>query len=245
MCGRYTLTTPLEGVREVFDFLEKPNLAPAYNIAPTTDQPVVRQGADGRRHLTMMTWGLVPPWARKGPAAKPLINARGESVAEKPSFRSAFAKRRCLVPADGFYEWKKREDGSKQPFRIALEDGGPFGFAGLWEPLAEAKDGGASEGFTIVTTTATEALASIHHRMPVILPPEAFDLWLSEAASQDELLSLLKPFEGRLVAYPVSRRVNAVANQDETLVEPLSGKDRGAADVPKGEPEPPVQGSLF
>jgi len=245
MCGRYTLTTPLEGVREVFDFLEQPNLAPAYNIAPTTDQPVIRLGADGHRHLVMMTWGLIPAWALKGPAPKPLINARGESVADKPSFRSAFAKRRCLVPADGFYEWKKLEDGSKQPYRIGREDGGPFGFAGLWEPVAGGAEGRAAGSFTIVTTVATEALTPIHHRMPVILPPESFDIWLSEATPRERLLKLLKPFSGPLRAYPVSRRVNAVANQDADLIEALGADDVDASDASKKKRESPAQGSLF
>lgn len=132
MCGRYTLTSPLEGVRQLFDFIERPNLAPRYNIAPTQDVAAVRLGDDGKRHFVQLRWGLIPSWAKDAAIGARLINARAESVAEKPSFRRAFAKRRCLLPADGFYEWKT-EKGAKQPYRITMADGRPFAFAGLWE----------------------------------------------------------------------------------------------------------------
>lgn len=233
MCGRYTLTGPLEGVRQLFDFIEQPNLAPRANIAPTHEVPVVRLGDDGKRHLVLLRWGLVPSWAKEASIGARLINARGETVAAKPSFRRAFADRRCLVPADGFYEWKT-EQGAKQPYRIALADGGPFAFAGLWECWRDPEAGSELETFSIITTEATPDLAVIHSRMPVILDPGDFASWLDPATAPEALQSLLKPYDGApMSAYRVSRAVNKVANQDLTLIEPLQ------------EDESPAQGSLL
>ncbi len=232
MCGRYTLTSPLEGVRQLFDFIERPNLAPRYNIAPTQDVAAVRLGDDGKRHLVLLRWGLIPSWAKDAAIGARLINARAESVAEKPSFRRAFAKRRCLLPADGFYEWKT-EKGAKQPYRITLADARPFAFAGLWEAWQDRDAGEAVETCSIITTDATPALAAIHGRMPVILDPDAFAPWLDPDASPGDLQTLLKPYDGGpLVAYRVSPRVNKVANQDAALIEPI-------------EPDGPAQGRLL
>jgi len=133
MCGRYSLTTPVEGLRQVFGFLERPNLAPRYNVAPSQDIAAVRLGEDGERHFAQLRWGLIPSWAKEAKIGYKMINARAETVAEKPAFRAAFKKRRCLILADGFYEWQKQAAGPKQPYRIARRDGAAFAFAGLWE----------------------------------------------------------------------------------------------------------------
>jgi putative SOS response-associated peptidase YedK len=209
MCGRYSLTTPVEGLRRLFEVPELPNLAPRYNIAPSQDAPVVRLGQDGRRSLVLMRWGLIPSWAKEAKIGYRMINARAETVAEKPAFRAAFGRRRCLVAADGFYEWRT-EGRAKQPYRITLEDGGPFAFAGLWERW-RSPEGEIIESFTIVVTEANQHLRPIHDRMPVILDPADHDAWLDVAAElPDRALALLKPFPGeRLSIYPVSARVNS------------------------------------
>jgi len=184
MCGRYSLTTAPEAMRALFDYENLPNLEPRYNIAPTQMVPVVRLAAAGRRELALLRWGLIPHWARDPSMGARLINARAETVAGKPAFRDAFAHRRCLVPADGFYEWRT-ENGRKQPFRIGIKGGGVFAFAGLWESWTAPEGAGgaiapgdAVETVTIITTDANEKLRPIHHRMPVILPVEGYATWL-------------------------------------------------------------------
>src|SRR5437899_201370 len=182
MCGRFVLTTPAEALRRIFGFIEQPNLPPRYNIAPTQDVPVIRQRREpaGQRTLQMLRWGLVPSWAESLAGGAKMINARAETVMAKPAFGRAFERRRCLVPADGFYEWRPG-DPAKQPYLITARDGAPLAFAGLWErwspPARErellAPDGEAArrpyiDSFTIVTTTANAALATLHPRMPVI-----------------------------------------------------------------------------
>ncbi|MCG8592798.1 MAG: SOS response-associated peptidase [Kiloniellales bacterium] len=238
MCGRYTLTTPLEGLRDVFLFEESPNLAPRYNIAPTQEVPAVRLGPeDGRRHLVPLRWGLIPSWAKEVSIGSRMINARAESVAEKPAFRTAFRQRRCLIPADGFYEWQARPSGPKQPYYIAQAAGGPFAFAGLWERWTDGESGEALESFTIVTTAASRRLEALHHRMPVILAPADHAAWLDPASGADALQALLRPApEAAFVAAPVSTRVNAVRNDDPSLIEPAAPLEDGAVD-----PEPAAQ----
>lgn len=234
MCGRYTLTSPLEGVRQVFDFVERPNLAPRFNIAPTQEVAAVRLGADGARHFAGLRWGLIPVWAKDAAIASRLINARGETVAEKPSFRAAFAQRRCLILADGFFEWKT-ENTAKQPYLITLCDRRPFAFAGLWESWRDPAAGETLETCSIVTTEANATLAPIHHRMPVILDPAGFDAWLDCRRPAAEAEALLRPYQGEMTAFRVSPRVNKVANDDATLLDPF-------------EPEAPpaaAQGQLF
>lgn len=211
MCGRYSLTSPLDALQAPFSFDELPNLRPRYNIAPTQEVPVVRTRQDGGREFVAMRWGLVPSWARQIGGGPPLINARAETLAEKPSFRNAFARRRCLVAADSFYEWKTAGTGPKQPYRIALPGDAPFAFAGIWERW-DGGAGGALESFAIVTTEAAPAIADIHHRMPVILPPESYGGWL---AGPDA--GLLAPYAGELHAYPIGTAVNKVANDDASL----------------------------
>ncbi len=231
MCGRFSLTTPLEGLRSLFLFEESPNLAARWNIAPTQQVAAVRAGEAGKRHLAMLRWGLVPGWAKDLSIGARMINARSEGVAEKPSFRQAFAKRRCLVAADGFYEWQTQGKGPKQPFRLEFEGRRPFAFAGLWERWRNPAERDAPvETCTIITTTANRVLAPIHDRMPVILAPEAFDVWLGADSDPETLQALLRPYPesgggyGPLGSYAVSTRVNSVANEGPDLAEPL---DRG------------------
>jgi len=211
MCGRFSLTSPIEGLRALFGFDELPNLQPRYNIAPTQDIAVVRNREGAGREFVSMRWGLVPSWAKAVAGGPPLINARAETVADKPSFRSAFKNRRCLIPADGFYEWQKQEGGAKQPYRIALSDEAPFAFAGIWERRLDTR-GEALESCAIVTTDASPQIASIHHRMPVILSPEHFGDWLA-APDAD----LLRPYGGLLRAYAIGTAVNKVSNDSPSL----------------------------
>jgi len=255
MCGRYSLTTPVEGLRLLFDFPEQPNLKPRYNIAPTQEVAAVRaappagpdkRGEAGRsgsqRHLVLLRWGLIPSWAKDPAIGARMINARAETLAEKPAFRSAFRRRRCLVPADGFYEWQKRETGPKQPYRIARPDGGPFAFAGLWESWRDPAEDRAVESCTIVTTAANAVLSPIHHRMPVILAPESYDLWLDPEAEPGRLQGLLADDPGMdLVAIAISTRVNKVVNDDPEVIAPLDG----AAAAGVGAPRSPDQAKLL
>ncbi len=231
MCGRYSLTTPVEGIIRLFDVPERPNLRPRYNIAPTQDVSAVRQDADGTRHLVYFRWGLVPFWAKDLSIGARMINARAESVRQKPAFRAAFKRRRCLVPADGYYEWKKEKTG-KQPYRIVMDDGGPYAFAGLWENWS-APDGSEVETCTIVTTDASSSVAHIHNRMPVVVDHADFDTWLG--GSDDEAERLLRPYAGArtLSAYAVDRRVGNVRYDDADLVLPLY---EGGQDTAQGQP---------
>ena len=220
MCGRYCYTLPVEAMRRLFEFPELPNLMPRWNVAPGQGVPAVRMRADGRgRELAILTWGLVPPWADDPKIAYRMINARAETVQEKPAFRHAFRRRRCLLPADGFYEWMPPAPGAKakQPWRIGLPGDAPFAFAGLWEQWM-GKDGSEIESCTIVTTEAAPAIAHIHARMPVILAPGSHAAWL--AGEPDAAAALLRPYGGELVARPVSTRVNDVRNDDPSLLDP-------------------------
>ena len=222
MCGRYTITTPLEGLRAVFLFEEVPNLAPRYNVAPSQDVPIVRLDPDGKRVLTMVRWGLIPFWAKDKDISYRMINARAETVAEKPSFREAFKRRRCLVVADGFYEWQKREQGPKQPYYITLKSGGPMAFAGLWERWSDRESNETIESCTIIVTDANKLLRPIHDRMPVIIAPENFDAWLDTSGGLEIALALLQPFPpAALEAYAVSTRVNKPQNDEASLIEPF------------------------
>jgi putative SOS response-associated peptidase YedK len=226
MCGRYTLTHAVTDLGRIFDFEERPNLPPRYNIAPTQPVAAVRR-RDAGRELVSLRWGLVPFWAET-PGGPPLINARAESVNGKPSFRHAMRGRRCLLPADGFYEWEKRPDGSKQPYRIVRPDRGVFAFAGLWD-VWKPKDGPGEplETTTIVTTTANASLAFLHDRMPVILGPSDWDAWLDPQTTADVAAGLLRPCpDDWLEAYPVDRRVNNVRNDDEGCIAPLTEPPR-------------------
>ena len=224
MCGRYSLTTAPEAMRQLFALSGPPaNLAPRYNIAPSQEAPVVRPAREGGgRELAFLRWGLVPAWS-KGPDSRySMINARAETVAEKPSFRAALRHRRCLVPADGFYEWQRRA-GAKQPYRIGLAGGAPFAFAGLWEHWHGA-EGDEIQSFTIITTAANAALAPIHDRMPVILERADYGLWLEggpEATTEAQTLLHASPDEAT-TAYPVSSHVNNPRNDDARCIAELA-----------------------
>jgi len=231
MCGRYAFFTPIEAVTRLFGVSEvhAHDLAPRYNIAPTQEVPIIRvspfleqdQAHAAVRELALARWGLVPFWAKDLSIGNRMINARGETVAQKPAFRAAFRKRRCLVPADGFFEWQKTASG-KQPWYIHAASGEPLALAGLWE-LWDAAEGGAPlASCTIITTRANEFMRPLHDRMPVVLDAGGRDAWLDAATPPDRLQALLEPAaEETLEAWPVSRRVNSPFNEDPSLVEPV------------------------
>jgi putative SOS response-associated peptidase YedK len=223
MCGRYSLQARSSEIVEAFALAEAIAYSSRYNIAPTQNVPVVRHDpAGGDRRMELVRWGLTPPWAR-GP--RPIINARSETIAEKPSFRAAFRHRRCLVPATGFYEWQKLGT-AKQPFHIRTREGGVFAFAGIWDRCPDA-DGNPVDAFAILTCAPNETMKPIHNRMPVILDPGAYSVWLdSSLESAEPLVALMVPApDDRLAAYPVSNRVNSPAHDDPGCVEPLAGQD--------------------
>ncbi len=229
MCGRYSTTTAPEALRALFAFEEQPNLAPRFNVAPTQSVPVVRRDAEGRRRLSQLRWGLVPHWAKDLSIGAKMINARSETLAEKPSFRQAFAKRRCLVAADGFYEWRaeKGRKAPKQPYRIEFPGRAPFAFAGLWERWGDREEGTRIDSVTIITTETNETLRPLHHRMPAILGPGVFALWLDPEREKAALQALLQPYPdeagayGSLGYYAVSTRLNKATNEEASLLEPL------------------------
>ena len=228
MCGRLTQRMSWRELHELLDLVGAPlNLRPRYNVAPSQDVAAVRIAENGTG-LAMLRWGLIPSWAKDPAIGHRLINARSETAAEKPSFRSAFRHRRCLIPADGFYEWQ-RQGGTRQPWLFGLRDGEPMVFAGLWErwtvpegaaltgSLAERSPGDAIETCTILTTVANETVAPVHGRMPVILPPDARDAWLAGEEVP------LDPYPAdAMTAYPVSTHVNRPANDDPRCVKPVS-----------------------
>lgn len=219
MCGRYSLTTAPEALRRLFNFDNMPNLAPRYNIAPTQDVAVIRAGDPGSRTLSMMRWGLIPSWSKEIGRSAPMINARADTISEKPSFRAAFETRRCLVPADGFYEWRT-EEGKKQPFRIGMKGGAPMAFAGIWEQW-ESPEGSQTNSVAIVTTEANTKLHPIHGRMPVILNESDYDRWLG-AGDGSSVLPLLRPYPtDNMAFYRVGLRVNSVRNDDADCIAPL------------------------
>jgi putative SOS response-associated peptidase YedK len=222
MCGRFTLTTPAQALAVQFDLAEVPALEPRYNIAPTQPVAAVRVGSESEeRELVLMRWGLIPFWAKDSSIGARMINARSETVAEKPSFRNAFRRRRCLVPADGFYEWQKL-DGAKQPVYVSLQDRDAFAFAGLWERW-ENPDNGVVESCTLLTCEPNELLRPIHSRMPVILSPRDYSLWLDREVNEPERLqALLYPYpSGRMQAYAVSRYVNSPRNEGPDCIVPV------------------------
>ncbi len=225
MCGRMLLTTPVSELQKLFRFPEAPNLAPRWNIAPTQDIAAVRRGEDGNR-LALLRWGLVPHWADDPSIGSRMINARAETLADKPAFRTAFRQRRCLIPVDGFYEWKALEGGRrKQPYAIRRRDRAPLALAGLWESWPGPKGQPLPQPMqtaTIVTTTANAVLRPLHERMPVVVAPEDWDLWLDLTAPAAMVQGLLRPApDADLEAYPVSTRVNSVRNDDESCIVPI------------------------
>jgi len=228
MCGRFTLRTPTGVLVEQFRLESAPDLSPRYNIAPTQDVAVVRNqrgdsAGEPTRELVMLHWGLVPSWSKDPKQGARMINARGETVAEKPAFRAAFRRRRCLVPADGYYEWKKTGGKQKQPYLIHREDDEPFAFAGLWERWSKDENEPPLESCTIITSASAGVTSDLHDRMPVILDEADYDLWLDvEFEDYDRLKELLEPHQVEaIVAEPVSTHVNNVRNEDPQCVEPI------------------------
>ena len=196
MCGRFTLRTSNKALTKAFDLLDAdmgdvPELRPRYNIAPTQQVAAVRIRENGRRQLVLMKWGLIPSWADDPVIGNRMINARAETVATKPSFRSAFKSRRCLIVADGFYEWQKR-GAAKQPYLIGLDSGKPFAFAGLWEHWH--REDQTIDSCTIITTSANELMEPLHDRMPVILPSSRYDQWLDAKSDRSDVEKLLQPY---------------------------------------------------
>jgi len=220
VCGRYVLTTPGEVLAQIFETAPPPEetlaaIVPRYNISPTQTVPIVRlsSAAATTRELALVQWGLVPHWAKDPAIGNSLINARAETAAEKPSFRDAMKRRRCLIPADGFYEWKKLGKG-KQPFLIRMQGGSTFAFAGLWSHWKNPETGANLETCAILTTTPNELTATVHDRMPVILPAASQGLWLDPAADSSTLTGLFLSFPAaEMEAFPVSKRVNSPANE--------------------------------
>jgi putative SOS response-associated peptidase YedK len=219
MCGRFAFYSPHEAIVRLFRVDDAPQVEPHYNIAPTQYIAAVRADRDGRRRLSMLHWGLVPWWSKEKSGAAKLINARAETVRDKPSFRDAYRARRCLVLADGYYEWQ-RTTAVKQPWFIGLASGEPFGMAGLWESWRNPADGVRLESCTIVTTAPASSIAQIHDRMPVILPVSAHAAWLDPANDDPERLDpLLTPYASDLLtSRRVSRRVNSARNDEPDLV---------------------------
>lgn len=200
---------------------ESPPFAPSYNIAPQSVQPIVRLGRDtGDREFALMRWGLVPFWARDAKIGYSTINARAEEAAAKPAFREALRKRRCLVPADAFYEWEHSDPKNKRPFAFALRSGQPYAFAGIWESW-RPKEGQPIETFSILTTDANQVVEPIHNRMPVILDPKDYDRWLEPATIERLPLDLLRAFPAeQMISWPVSSRVGNVKNNEPDLLDP-------------------------
>jgi putative SOS response-associated peptidase YedK len=225
MCGRYVIISTPEAIRALFGYGEQPNFPPRYNVAPTQPVPIVRL-VDGKRSFTLMRWGMLPSWVKDPKTFPLLINARGESVLEKPAFRNAMRRRRCLIPTDGFYEWQVGTP--KRPYfvrakRDANGDAPPLAFAGLYETWT-GPNGEEIDTAAIITTKANRTLAAIHDRMPVFVPPEAFDLWLDCANVEANVAAaLIAPADDALLeAYEVSTTVNRVANDSAALIAPAA-----------------------
>jgi putative SOS response-associated peptidase YedK len=232
MCGRYDNLIAREAYKGLYKAMHLPasNFPPRYNIAPTDQVPIVRVNPrDGERELTMARWGLIPPWMKEKPKV-PHINARAETVYRLPLFREAFAKRRALIPATGFFEWQTRADG-KQPYRFVRADMEPFAFAGLWEFARIAGEEIVST--TIIVGPPNPLVAGVHDRMPVMLMPEDYDRWLDPGMTVDQLRGLLKPYDPDLMkAYAVSRVVNSVKNDTEECIQPVKDHDASVAKRP-------------
>lgn len=219
MCGRFSQSSATDHYRDLFGVSGDGNLPPRYNVAPSQTVLACREQTPGDRELVSLTWGFVPHWARDTKGPKP-INARVETAAEKPMFRDSFRCRRCLIPVDGFYEWRS-EGRVKQPYFIRRKDGEPLVFAGLWDHWE--REGRKVETCTILVTNANDLVRPLHDRMPVILSPEAWGIWLDPAVREPRMLApLLVPFDAdQLEVFPVSQDVNSPANEGPRLIKPL------------------------
>jgi putative SOS response-associated peptidase YedK len=218
MCGRFTLHTPVSQIREAFslEHTEPLGLEPRYNIAPSQQIPIIRD-TETSREMVMAQWGLIPNWSKESKTKYSTINARVESVAEKPTYRTPFKRRRCLIPADGFYEWKV-VNGNKIPHHIRMRDGCVFAFAGLWDHWGGEND--SIESCTIIVMPANEVMKPIHERMPAIIAPAHYDLWLdSRVTDKQEIMQYLNSApSSQLTAYPVSTWVNSSRNDNERCI---------------------------
>lgn len=260
MCGRFVLIESLRAMQNVFGYNIDPHyddrvkdMSRRYNIAPTQPIAIIDAGLDGRRHARLVRWGLIPAWTKDAKTQSLLFNARAETAADKPSFRTAMRHRRCLVPASGFYEWR-RMGTAKMPYYIRPRDGSTMAFAGLTETWL-GSDGSEIDTGAILTTSANRLMAMLHDRMPVILAPKDWDEWLDCGNRRPrDIEHLLRPAADELLeAIPVSERANSVANDDEALIAPLAEPltvdatpdQRNADAAPPDDDEPPTQGSLF
>ena len=220
MCGRFSLFAPGELISRQFDVVVDHEIEPRYNIAPTQPVAAVRLDQSGKeREFTYFSWGLIPSWSKDPKIGSRLINARSETAPEKPSFRNAFKRRRCLIPATGFYEWQKVGSG-KQPMFIHAEDGSLFGLAGLWEIWSDA-EGSVIQSCTILTTEPNELMAPIHNRMPVIIDPQDYSMWLDPGPDPLEAMHLMRPYAvEKMAAYAVSTAVNNPRNENPDCIQP-------------------------
>jgi len=216
MCGRFAFYSPSEAAAALFGVSGSMPVEPRYNIAPTQFVAAIRNDEDNGRELVMLRWGLVPSWAKDPSIGNRMINARAETVAEKPSFRAAYSRRRCIVLADGFFEWR-REGDVKTPYFIALASGEPFALGGLWESWHDTESGDAIQSTALITTEANDYMRTLHHRMPMILEADAANDWLGGDKNMLETAAANSP---PLRAWPVDRRVNNARNQGEDLIEP-------------------------
>lgn len=222
MCGRFSQGTPADILAQLFQLADIPSWTPRYNIAPTQLVPtVVVTSEHPSRQFRAWRWGLIPSWAKDPSIGSRMINAQAETASTKPAFRAAFRRRRCLMLADGFYEWQQL-GRRKQPFHVRMRDGTPFAFAGLWEHW-KGPDGAAIDSCTLLTTEPNDLIRTFHHRMPVILDPKEYDLWLDPGIQEPQRLQpLLRPYSSEvLAAYPVSTRVNNPANDTPDCIQPL------------------------
>jgi putative SOS response-associated peptidase YedK len=247
MCGRYLITSTPEAMRQLFAYLEQPNFPPRYNVAPTQPIPIVRL-YEGKRQFALVRWGLIPAWVKDPKAFSLLLQARSDSVLDKPSFKNAMKYRRCLIPADGFYEWNE-DTTPRRPYvvRPRLDGpthGGPVAFAGLWESWM-GPNGEELETAVVITTEANKTLHPIHYRMPAVIPPDAFDLWLDcRKVDAETAAALLAPApEDLFEAYEISPAVNRVANDYPGLLEPVRRSAQGVDAVSEAAVAAPASAS--
>jgi len=243
MCGRYVRRSDKQRIAEHFAVHgpSLPDFGPSWNVAPQTFQPIVRLNRDtGERELVLMRWGLIPFWAKDPNIGLRTINAKAETITTAPAFREAIKFRRCLVPADAFYEWQKLDAKTKQPFAIAMKDGQPYALAGLWEKWKDRKSGSELLTFTIITTDPNEVVQPMHDRTPVIIPERDYDHWL-KADPERSPIDLLRPFDGdKMTAWKVDRAAGNVKNDRPALIGPASAAPESAQDS-----DPETLGSLF
>jgi putative SOS response-associated peptidase YedK len=223
MCGRYVRKSDKQKIADAFHLAKVPDIVMApsdYNVAPTTHQPVIRNSREGERELVLMRWGLIPHFTKQLSDVKGIstINARAETLEKSATWRVPFQRRRCLIPADGFYEWKKLDEKTKQPYMFGMKDAAPFAFAGLWDAWKEPAGESWLQSFSIITTDPNELTATVHSRMPVILKPSEYDRWLDRSEDERPPVDLLRPYDsGAMTAWPVDPRVGNVRNNEPGL----------------------------